>query len=242
MANPAMTRSFRTALAEAKASPNAVPVPPMSINGVLNKTGAMFLLLLASAGVTVFVMPQTMWMPAALISSLAALGVGLWASFSRKVMPALYLAYAALEGVVIGAISAVMNIQYPGIVNQAVLATLLTAAAIFFAWKTGIIKVTDKFRKFMIVGLFAYLGFSLINLFVSLFTGTSVYFTEFGWAISLVGVALAALTLSLDFQAITVGIREGLPAENEWRGAFGLTVSLVWLYMEILRFLGIMRS
>ena len=242
MANPAMTRSFRTALTEAKDSPNAVAVPPMSMNGVINKTGLMFIILLATAGATVFMVPQTMWMPAALITSLTALGVGLWASFSRKVMPGLYMAYAALEGVVIGAFSGVMNIAYPGIVTQAVAATLVTAGIIFFAWKTGIIKVNDKFQKFIMVALFAYLGFSLINLFIALFTGTSVYFTEFGWAISLVGVFLAALTLSLDFQAITMGIREKLPADNEWRGAFGLTVSLVWLYMEILRFIGIVRS
>jgi uncharacterized YccA/Bax inhibitor family protein len=110
----------------------------------------------------------------------------------------------------------------------------------FAAYRFGWIKVNARFTRVMTFAMMGYLAFALINFVVSLATNSAgAYGTGFGWVIALVGVALAAFTLNLDFEAIVVGVREGLPVENEWRAAFGLTASLIWLYVEILRLLAI---
>jgi uncharacterized YccA/Bax inhibitor family protein len=95
----------------------------------------------------------------------------------------------------------------------------------------------------MTFALIGYMGFAVINLVVGMVTNSAgAYGSSFGWLIALAGVALAAFTLNLDFEAIVVGAREGLPVENEWRAAFGLTASLIWLYVEILRLLSIFNQ
>jgi uncharacterized YccA/Bax inhibitor family protein len=130
--------------------------------------------------------------------------------------------------------------MYPGIAQQAVLATLCTAGAMFAAYRFGWIKVNARFTRVMTFALIGYMAFAVINLGVGLFTNSAgAYGSSFGWLIALAGVGLAAFTLNLDFEAIVVGSREGLPVENEWRAAFGLVSSLIWLYVEILRLLAI---
>jgi uncharacterized YccA/Bax inhibitor family protein len=174
---------------------------------------------------------------------LVGLGLGLWATFSKKVRPGVILAYAAAQGVFLGGITSVFEAMYPGIAQNAVLATLTTAGAMFAAYRFGWIKVNARFTRVMTFALVGYMGFALINLGVGLFTNSAgAYGTSFGWLIALAGVALAAFTLNLDFEAIVVGSREGLPVENEWRAAFGLTASLIWLYVEILRLLSIFNQ
>jgi uncharacterized YccA/Bax inhibitor family protein len=103
----------------------------------------------------------------------------------------------------------------------------------------GWIRVTGRFKQIMTIGILGYFSFSLINLGFAFFTGVSVYDTGFGWIIALFGVGLAALTLSLDFDYIEMGVQQSVPEEYEWRAAFGLTASLLWLYVEILRLLSI---
>jgi uncharacterized YccA/Bax inhibitor family protein len=110
----------------------------------------------------------------------------------------------------------------------------------FAAYRFGWIKVNARFTRVMTFALIGYMAFAVINLGVGLFTNSAgAYGSSFGWLIALVGVGLAAFTLNLDFEAIVVGSREGLPVENEWRAAFGLVSSLIWLYVEILRLLAI---
>jgi uncharacterized YccA/Bax inhibitor family protein len=210
--------------------------PKMTVEGTGGKVFGMFLLLLATAGVTWFFGLTALMFPAMLVG----LGLGLWATFSKKVRPGVIIAYAAVEGVFLGAITLIFETLYPGIAQQAVLATLCTAGAMFAAYRFGWIKVNARFTRVMTFALIGYMGFAVINLLVGVFTNSSgAYGTGFGWLIALVGVGLAAFTLNLDFEAITVGAREGIPVENEWRAAFGLVSSLIWLYVEILRLLSI---
>lgn len=242
--NPIFNQAMSTGVEVARVDQSAVDAefakitstPKMTVEGTAAKVFGMFLVLLATAGITWFFGLTALMFPAMLIG----LGLGLWATFSKKVRPAVIIAYAAVEGVFLGAITLIFETLYPGIAQQAVLATLCTAGAMFAAYRFGWIKVNARFTRIMTFALIGYMGFAVINLLVGLFTNSSgAYGTGFGWLIALVGVGLAAFTLNLDFEAITVGSREGMPAENEWRAAFGLVSSLIWLYVEILRLLSI---
>jgi uncharacterized YccA/Bax inhibitor family protein len=169
-----------------------------------------------------------------------ALGLAMWITFSKKVRPGAVIAYALVEGVFVGTISYFFEQMYPGIVMNAVLGTLTTAGAMFTAYSMGWIRVTSRFSKVMTFALIGYAGFGLVNLIVGMFTNSAgVYSSEFGWVAGLIGVGLAAFTLNLDFEDISQGAAQGLPREFEWRAAFGLLVTMVWLYLEILRLLAI---
>jgi uncharacterized YccA/Bax inhibitor family protein len=210
--------------------------PKMTVEGTAAKVFGMFLVLLATAGVTWFFGLTGLMFPAMLVG----LGLGLWATFGKKVRPGVVIAYAAVQGVFLGGITLLFETMYPGIAQQAVLATLCTAGAMFAAYRFGWVKVNARFTRVMTFALMGYMAFALINLGVGLFTNSAgAYGSSFGWLIALAGVGLAAFTLNLDFEAIVVGSREGMPVENEWRAAFGLVSSLIWLYVEILRLLSI---
>lgn len=211
---------------------------PMTVEGTAAKTFGLFLLVLAAAGFAWF---SGLAVPLALPAMFVGLGLGLWASFSKKVRPGVYAAYAAVEGVFLAGITAIFESMYPGIAVNAVTATLVTAGVVFAGYRYGFIRVTSKARQIMMYALLGYLAFGLINLGFAIFAGNSVYDSPFGWLIALVGVGLAAYTLAMDFDMVEIGVRERMPVENEWRGAFGLTASLIWLYVEILRLLAILR-
>lgn len=210
----------------------------MTVEGTAGKVFGLFLVVLAAAGITWFTGLTALILPA----MFAGLILGLWASFGKKVRPAVIVAYAAAQGVFIGGLSSILEAAYPGIVQNAVVATLTTAGAMFVAYRFGWVKVNARFTRVMTFALIGYGIFALVNLGFSLISGSGIYSTGFGWLVALVGVGLAAFTLNLDFEAIVVGAREGLPVENEWRAAFGLTASLIWLYIEIIRLLAIFNQ
>jgi uncharacterized YccA/Bax inhibitor family protein len=150
------------------------------------------------------------------------------------------MAYAVLEGIFLGTISWIFEMQYPGIVMNAVVGTLATAGAMFTAYSMGWVRVTGRFAKVMTFAIIGYAAFGLINMIVSLVTGNGgIYSSQFGWIAGLIGVGLAAFTLNLDFEDIKQGAAQGLPREFEWRASFGLLVTMVWLYLEVLRLLAI---
>ena len=242
--NPIFNQAMSTGVEVARIDQSAVDAefakitstPKMTVEGTAGKVFGMFLVLLATAGVTWFFGLTALMFPAMLVG----LGLGLWATFGKKVRPGVIIAYAAAEGVFLGGITLLFETMYPGIAQQAVLATLCTAGAMFAAYRFGWIKVNARFTRVMTFALIGYMAFGLINLVVGLVTNSAgAYGSGFGWLIALVGVGLAAFTLNLDFEAIMVGSRDGLPVENEWRAAFGLVSSLIWLYVEILRLLAI---
>lgn len=209
----------------------------MTVGGVAIKMLGLFGLLLAGAFVAWNVdAVKAVAYPAIFV----ALGLALWITFSKKVRPGAVMAYAVVEGVFLGTISWIFEATYPGIVMNAVVGTLATAGAMFTAYSMGWVRVTGRFAKVMTFAIIGYAVFGLVNLIVSLVSGNGgIYSSEFGWIAGLIGVGLAAFTLNLDFEDIKQGAAQGLPREFEWRASFGLLVTLVWLYLEVLRLLAI---
>lgn len=208
---------------------------PMTVEGTSSKVFAMFLAVLAGVTATWVFNLSWLFLPAMFVG----LGLGMWASFSKQVRPGVMLAYALVQGVFVGGISLLFEASYPGIAQTAVVATLVTAGAMFLAYRFGLVRVNAKFTRFMMFAIIGYFAFSMINLGFALFTNNSIYSSQWGWIAALIGVGLAAFTLNLDFEQIRVGVQQRWPEEMEWRAAFGLTASLLWLYVEILRLLAI---
>ena len=209
----------------------------MTMEGTAAKVLFMFVGVLAGAGATWFFDLVSLAFPAMFVG----LGLGLWATFSKKVRPGVMMAYALVQGVFIGGISMIFEAMYPGIAQTAVIGTLATAGAMFAAYRFGWVKVDARFTRIMMFSILGYGVFALVNLGFAMFAGMSIYSTSFGWLIAAFGVGLAAFTLNLDFEAISQGVSQRWPQEMEWRAAFGLTASLIWLYIEILRLLSILN-
>ncbi|AXT85816.1 hypothetical protein C6I20_11860 [Aeromicrobium sp. A1-2] len=169
-------------------------------------------------------------------------------SFKKVVSPALVIAYALVEGVFIGAFSKVIAsyVGEPSIVFQAVLGTVLAFAGTLAAYRFFDIQVTPKFRRVVMIAGFTVVGVLVLNWILSL---TGVFesgglrgFNTLGLLVSCALVVLAIFFLILDFDYIEKGVAAGIPERESWRAAFGLTVTLVWLYIEILRILAILRG
>jgi uncharacterized YccA/Bax inhibitor family protein len=228
----------------------------MTIDSVVQKTGLSILIVIVAAFATWVMTPaltdantmsdsslQTLlaWMT---IGSLGAFGLSLVNSFKRVISPALVLAFAALEGVALGALSKWFDYQYGnGIVIQAVIGTFAAFAGTLAAYKFFNIKVSNKFRMFVIGAMFAMVGLSILELVLSMFgSAIGIYgFSGIGLLFAILGLVLGVFMLILDFDFVENGVRAGLPDRESWRAAFGLTVSLVWIYTNLLRILAIMR-
>ena len=166
-------------------------------------------------------------------------------SFKRVISPALVLAFAALEGVALGAISKVFDAQFgDGIVTQAVLGTFAAFVGTLAAYKFFDIKVGAKFRTFVIAGMFGMVGLGLLSIMLSFFgIQTGLFgFGALGLLMSVAGLVLGVFMLILDFDFVENGVAAGIPDRESWRAAFGLTVSLVWIYTNLLRILAILRG
>ncbi|MEN9854619.1 MAG: hypothetical protein RLZZ212_266 [Actinomycetota bacterium] len=243
--NPIFNQAVRTGMAASEMSPTQVDQEfgritgtKMTMEGTTSKVIGMFLAVLIGAAATWFFGLYAFTLPAMFVG----LGLGLWASFSKTVRPGVMLAYALVQGVFIGGLSGIFEQMYPGIVQTAVIGTFATAGAMFLAYRFGWVKVDARFTRFMTFALIGYFVFAMVNLGFALFAGASIYSSPFGWLVALVGVGLAAFTLNLDFETIRLGIQEGWAEDMEWRAAFGLTASLLWLYVEIIRLLSIFNQ
>jgi uncharacterized YccA/Bax inhibitor family protein len=183
-----------------------------------------------------------------LLSMLGAFGgfaLSMVNSFKRVVSPALVMAYAVLEGIFVGAFSKVLEAQFgSGIVLGAVVGTVAAVAGTLAAYTFFNIRVTPTFRKWVVAAMFGFVALSLLDVVMSLF-GSSFGFNGFGpvgLLSSVVGLGLGVLMLVLDFDFVERGIAAGLPERESWRAAFGLTVTIVWIYVELLRILAILRG
>jgi uncharacterized YccA/Bax inhibitor family protein len=224
----------------------------VTVDDVVVKTGIQFALLLASAAVAWQLTSgdvgraMSVW----LISMFAGLGIGLVIAFKRSVSVPLIISYAVIEGVFVGTISQVfdnmLGPQYNGVVAQAVLGTLAVFGGMLVAYKTGLIKVNDKFRRIMMFALIGYAVVavaSLIGAFMGVGGGWGFYGVGgLGLLLCVAGVGLASITLALDFDNIDRAVAAGMPQKYSWLLGHGLIVTLVWLYIEILRLLAILRG
>lgn len=176
------------------------------------------------------------------IAALAAFVIALVNQFKRVTSPTLSVIYAVLEGFVLGAISAIAEVAYPGIALQAVLGTVLVFAVTLGLFRSGKYRTSPRMTRIVMVAAIAYLAFSLVNLGLVLIAGTSMRTGLFGMAIGLFAVLLATYFLVMDFEFIQNAISQGAPKHVAWTCAFGLTLTLVWIYIEILRLLMIIRE
>lgn len=212
----------------------------MTVSGTINKTS--FLLLLAFATAT-YTWRQAMTgvMPGGLmtVGIVGGLICAIAIAFKKEWSPVLAPAYALLEGLALGGISGIMALQYSGIVYQAVGLTFGTLAVMLLAYKSGLIRATEGFKAAVISATGAICLFYLVTMVVGLFGVTIPYIHEggvLGIGLSLLVTGVAAMNLILDFDFIE-SYEGKLPAYMEWYGAFGLMVTLVWLYIEFLKLL-----
>jgi uncharacterized YccA/Bax inhibitor family protein len=215
----------------------------MTLDDVIVRTAMVFGVLLVTAGIT-FTLVQPAQFGIVVLAMIVGLVLGLVNSFKRNPSPALILAYGAVEGVFVGGLSRAYESYHSGIVAQAVLGTLAAFTAMLVLYRTRRIQATPKFTRVLIIATAGYLVFGLVHLMGVMFGLWSSIYAGNGLlavGLSALGVVLASLYLVLDFDYIEQGIRNGLPQRFAWQAAFGLVVTLVWLYLEILRLIAILN-
>jgi uncharacterized YccA/Bax inhibitor family protein len=237
-ANPVMTGKIyeKTGIVSAGA-------PVMTINGTLNKIGLMLLLVIGAAAYTWKIVMGENPGSAGTLAMVGAIGgfiLAMITVFRPQSSAITAPIYAILEGLFLGAISAVINARYPGVAFQAVLLTIGTLFTMLFLYRSGYIRATPKFRRGVMMATGAVFFAYLISWIMGMF-GMSIGFMHsngpMGILISLAIIVVAALNLIMDFDFIEKGSQMGAPKYMEWYGAFGLMVTLIWLYIEFLRLL-----
>lgn len=228
------------------------PVRRMSIDSVVQATAISLAVVLVTAFATWWYIGEIGATPSdetigrlymtLIVGSGGAFLLSLVNSFKRVISPALVIAFAALEGVALGALSKFFDAQFgDGIVTGAMFGTFAAFAGTLAAYKVLDIKVGAKFRTFVVAGMFGMVGLGLMSLVLSLFgIQTPLFgFGTIGLLMSVAGLVLGVFMLILDFDFVEQGIAAGLDERESWRAAFGLTVSLVWIYTNLLRILAI---
>ncbi len=222
---------------------------PLTIDDVVTKTGITLAVLVAVSAVSYFLVDQNPGLagPLAMVGMVGGLVLILVAIFGRKQdNPAIVLSYAAFEGLVLGSISfivanfAVQGISAGALISQAVVGTFGVFFGMLVVYKTGAIRVTPKFTRWIVAALFGAVILMVVNLVIGLFTHSAGPLRDGGpMAIlfSLVMIGIAAFSFLIDFDQADKAIRAGAPEKAAWGIALGLTVTLVWLYLEILRLL-----
>ncbi len=226
------------------------PASRMTIDSVVQKTGMTVGLVIVAALATWILTPEITVSGEGLgaIGGAVMLGAGLAFilslvnSFKRVISPALVLAFAVAEGVALGALSKLFDAQFEGnIVTNAVLGTFAAFAGTLVAYKTLNIQVGDKFRRGVVAAMFGMVGLGLMEMVLRLFNADIGLFGfgPMGLLFAVAGLVLGIFMLILDFDFVEQGIANGLPERESWRAAFAMTVSLVWIYTNLLRILAI---
>jgi uncharacterized YccA/Bax inhibitor family protein len=225
--------------------PTAGPSRYMTLDDVVLRTGAMLGVLLVTGAISWSLTSNTVSLPLLLIGLMGGLGLGLYMSFTMKANAVTALLYAGFEGLFLGAISRVFEARYPGIAIQAVIGTLVVAVGMLVVYRVGAIRVTPKFTRIVVGATIGIFGLMIVNLVAYLFTPGGLGLRDGGplaIAFSLLCIVVASMNLVVDFDVIERGIRQGADEKFAWYASFGLMVTLVWLYIEILRLLSYLRG
>lgn len=235
---------------ELPSAPDPAAAAPMTVDGTVRVSLGTFAVLLLGAAVgwvTVTLVPF-LFVAAAIVGFVLAL-VNI---FKKEPSPPLILGYAGAQGVFLGGISALLEAQFTGIVSQAVLATFTVVGVTLALFASGKIRASAKATKIFLVAMVGYLAFSLINVGLMVFgvstdpwglrTGVEIFGIPLGVILGVLVIFLAAYSLVLDFDSIKTGVERGAPRQYAWTAAFGIMLTVVWLYLEILRLIAILRG
>lgn len=239
--NPAFSESRLRKMAESFAGTGQ-----MTVNGAATKTLLLFALVILTASITwkMFGVESPALMPCIIGGAIGSLVFAIITCIKPEKAYIFGSLYALCEGLLVGATSAMYAAAYEGIVTSAILLTLLVSGAVFLCYRFGILRASNTFVKVISFATIGIAGFYLLSFILSFF-GVHMSLASMGWvglAIQVVIVGIAALNLVLDFNNIENGAAEGVPAQYEWYFAFGLMVTLIWIYFEILRLLAILAS
>ena len=223
----------------------------MTYDDVIVKTAGCLGVLVLGAAMALAV-PQGTGSMLMILGALGGFVLAMVNTFKKQPSPALILAYALLEGFFLGGLTRILDNLFPGVGIQAVVGTLSVFAVTLVLFKSGKVRATPKLMRFFMIALIGYAVFALVNL-VMMWTGavttpfglsTSIHIfgIPLGVFIGVLAIGLAAFSLIMDFTSIEAAIRAGAPQRFSWTAAFGLTVTLVWLYVEIIRLLAILRG
>ncbi len=223
----------------------------MTVEDTIAKTVGAFALLLVGAAIgwlTAETLPF-LWIGAAIVGFVLAL-VNI---FKKEPSPPLILAYAGAQGIFVGGISSFFEAMYPGVVIQAVIATLVVVGVTLALFASGKIRASKKATKVFLIAMVGYLVFSVVNVFIMIFGGAEanpwglrgsveIFGIPLGVILGVFVVLLAAYSLVLDFDFIQKGVNNKAPRKYGWTGAFGIMVTVIWLYLELLRMFAIARD
>lgn len=217
----------------------------MTYTDAMNKTALLLGVTVVAGVLAAMLVPVPSMYAIALMSSLAALGVGFFAAFKPMVSPALALGYAVLEGVALGTITRAFDLLYPGIAFQAILATAVIVAVTLGLHYSGAVRTTPRGRKIVYIVAIGYLVFSLINM-VLVWTGAVAGFGlrsgNLGLLIGTAMIFIAAYMLIADFEQVNEAIANGAPAQFAWTTALAIVMTILWIYIEVLRILAILAD
>ena len=217
-----------------------IPARVLTVDDVVAKTATVLGVAVVAGGLTAYFHAYALLAPALIIGLILSIVV----IVKRSTSPALILSYAVAEGVLLGGISGWFEQVYPGIALQAIVGTVGVFAGMLLVYKTGAIRVTPRFTKLLLGAMVGVVALMVFNLVMALFGVDTGLRSGGGMAIvfSLVCIVIAALSFLMDFDQIDKAMKVGVPAEFAWYFAFGLMVTLVWLYLEILQLLTYMRN
>ena len=221
----------------------------MTVENTVAKTAGAFGVLVVFAAIGWLVTPAMPWVFWAF--SIVGFVLALVNIFKKEPSPALILAYSAAQGVFLGGISLMFESAYQGIVAQAVIGTLAVVGVTLALFASGKVRASKKATKIFLIAMVGYLVFSLVNV-ILIWTGVNndpwgllgaeIFGIPLGLVVGVLVILMAAYSLVLDFDAIQQGVRNRAPKKYGWSGAFGIMVTVIWLYLEILRFLAIARD
>jgi uncharacterized YccA/Bax inhibitor family protein len=215
---------------------------PMTIDDVVVRGFLTLVTLVATAALAWVLVPAELAVPVLVVTLVAELGIWAFITFGRKANAPLVLAFAAVYGVAVGIISHAYNDLYHGVVFQAIIGTALAFGAMLAVHALKIIRVTPKFARFVMAAGLALIGLMLVNLLVQVFgpdsgIGIRDPGNPLAYVFSVAAILIGCFFLLLDFDEIENGVKRGAPEKFAWYCAFGLVLSLVWIYLEMLRFL-----
>ncbi|MGQ0632190.1 MAG: Bax inhibitor-1/YccA family protein [Sporichthyaceae bacterium] len=216
---------------------------PMTIDDVVSRTGLLLVIALTTGTIS---WVADIGFGLAIIAALVGFGLAMVNSFKKVPSPPLIIAYAAVQGVFLGAFSHALEASQPkleGVAIQAVAGTAIVFAVMLALYRSGKVRVTARMQKVVFAATIAFVVLLLVNLLFSAFgSGADTWGGPLGVIIGLVGVTLGAFMLTIDFDLVEKGVRAGAPEIEAWRAAFGLTVTVVWIYIEMLRLLSSLRG